>query len=153
MTATMTAPPIEKVAPHVVTRVKDGDLKMGQMAMLGLGIALVAIAASTGLGGDKEHQGRFWFSYLTGYMGVLGITLGALFFTMVQHITRAGWSVGVRRVAENVASAIPVMALLYLPIALVGFDHLYHHWAHANVVEGTHTPILEGQPGFLLLEP
>jgi len=148
MTATMTAPPIEKVAPNLVTRVKDGDLKAGQMAMLGLGIALLAIAFATGLGGDKEHQGRFWFSYLTGYMGVLGITLGALFFTMVQHITRAGWSVGVRRVAENVAAAIPVMALLFLPIALVGFDHLYHHWAHANVNPETHAAILPGQPGY-----
>jgi hypothetical protein len=151
MTATMTVPPIEKVAPKVVTRVKGGDLKMGQMAMLGLGIALIAVAASTGLGGDAAHQKRFWFSYLTGYMGVLGITLGALFFTMVQHITRAGWSVGVRRVAENVAAAIPVMALLYLPIALVGFDHLYEHWSHAVITEGQpgYDHVLAGKAGYL----
>ncbi len=130
MTATMTAPPIEQVAPHVVTRVKDGDLKTGQMALLAIGIVL--LATSCGLGMTGHDKARFFFSYLTGYMGVLGLCLCGLFFAMVQHITRAGWSVGVRRIAENVAGAIPVMLLLYIPIVL-GFDDLYGHWVHAQI--------------------
>lgn len=157
MTATMTAPPIEQVAPHVVTRVKSGDLMTGQMAMLGLGVIL--LGASFAMGASGEHKARFYFSYLTGYMGVLGITLGALFFTMVQHITRAGWSVGVRRVAENVTAAIPLMAILWIPIGFLGFDDLYGHWSHANVDPATHAAldptdprydaILAGKSGYL----
>lgn len=149
MTATMTVPPVQMVAPHVVTRVKDGDLKQSQMVMLGLGVILLAV--SLGLGMTSHDPARFYFSYLTGYMGVLGITLGALFFTMVQHITRAGWSVGVRRIAENVTAAIPVMALLYLPIAIGGFDHLYGHWAHAVIVPGepNYDAIIAGKSSYL----
>jgi hypothetical protein len=149
MTATMTVPPIQMVAPHVVIRVKDGDLRTSQMALLGVGAILLAV--SLGLGMTSHDPARFYFSYLTGYMGVLGITLGALFFTMVQHITRAGWSVGVRRIAEHVTAAIPVMALLYLPIAIGGFDHLYGHWANAEIVAGqpNYDAIIAGKSSYL----
>ncbi len=136
MTATMTAPPIEQVAPHAVTRVREGDLKTGQTAMLAVGAVL--LGASLGLGMTaKEHadKARFFFSYLTAYMGVLGLCLGGLFFTMVQHITRAGWSVGVRRIAENLTGVLPLMLLLYIPIVL-GFDDLYGHWTHAVIEPG-----------------
>jgi hypothetical protein len=64
-------------------------------------------------------------------MGVLGICLGALAFVMIQHITRAGWSVVLRRVAENIAGALPLMLLLFVPI-LLNFGELFHHWADAN---------------------
>jgi hypothetical protein len=130
MTATMTAPPIEQVAPHVVTRVRDGDLKSGQMALLGAGVVLLAV--SLGMGMFGHDRARFMYSYLTGYVGVLGVCLGGLFFTMLQHLTRAGWSVGVRRVAEHVAGTLPLMVLLYVPIVL-GFDDLYGHWTHAEL--------------------
>ena len=148
MTATMTVPPIDKVAPTLVTRVKEGDLKGGQTAMLGIGVILLAV--SLGMGLTAHDPARFYFSYLTGYMGVLGLCLGALFFTMIQHITRAGWSVGVRRIAENMTAAIPVMALLYVPI-LLGFDHLYGHWSHAVIVPGQdgYDAILAGKSGYL----
>ncbi|MGE3173306.1 MAG: quinol:cytochrome C oxidoreductase [Planctomycetota bacterium] len=129
MTATMTAPPIDQVAPAVVTRVREGDLKTGQTALLGLGALLLVVAFATGLSSDPA---RFYFSYLTGYMGVLGIALCALFFTMLQHITRAGWSGGVRRVAENICGALPLMLVLFVPI-LIGFDHLFGHWSHAEL--------------------
>lgn len=121
-TANLTAPSLEQLAPHVAIRVKQGDLATAQMALLVIGLAL--IGAARGLGG--EH---FYFSYLVGYMGVLGICLGALFFVMVQHITRSGWSVVLRRLAENIAGTLPFMLLLFIPI-IVGFGHpLYEHWA------------------------
>ena len=111
MTATMIAPPIDQVAPHVVTRVKDGTLNTGKFALLGAGVVLLGAALTAGLIGDEAHKTRFAFGYLASYMGVLGICLCALFFVMIQHITRAGWGVGVRRFAENLAGALPVMAL------------------------------------------
>ncbi|MBI5864730.1 MAG: quinol:cytochrome C oxidoreductase [Planctomycetes bacterium] len=48
----------------------------------------------------------------------LSLSLGGLFFTILQHLTRAGWSVVVRRVAENVAGVLPVLAVLSLPIVV-----------------------------------
>ncbi len=49
------------------------------------------------------------------YFAVLG--LGGLFFVLLQHLTRAGWSVVVRRLAEAIAATLPVLALLFVPLA------------------------------------
>ena len=49
------------------------------------------------------HHQRFWSAYLVGFVYVLSITLGGLFFVIIQHTVRAGWSVVVRRVAEGIA--------------------------------------------------
>lgn len=125
MTAIPTAPPIDLVAPTVVTRVKDGDLKGVQNMLLGVGaVVLVGTCAAGMTMGSAEHQGRFYFSYLTAFMFTIGIQLGALVFTMIQHITRAGWSVVIRRVAENIMATLPWMLLLFIPIFL-GFKQLY----------------------------
>ena len=133
----MTAPSLQQLAPHVAPRVKDGDLNLAQMVLLAIGLGLIAAAWATG--GE-----RFYFSYLVGYMGALGVCLGALFFTMVQHITRAGWSITVRRLAENIMAALPLMVLLFVPI-LVGFEHLYHHWAHPDPADH----LVAGKAGYL----
>lgn len=135
--AHMSAPSLQQLAPNILPRVKDGDLATAPLAMLGLGLALIGAAWATG--GEN-----FYFSYLVGYMGVLGICLGALFFTMVQHITRAGWGISVRRLAENIMAALPVMLLLFVPIVM-GFDKLYHHWAHP---EG-HDHLVEAKSAYL----
>src|SRR5262245_54822924 len=109
--AQMTAPSLQQLAPHIVARVKEGDLASTQMGLLGVGTAL--IGAGWAMGGHG-----FYFAYLVGYMGVLGICLGALFFTMIQHITRAGWSPVVRRLTENTMWTLPLMLLLFVPVFL-----------------------------------
>jgi hypothetical protein len=134
-TATTTAPSLQELAPNVTSRVKDGDLSTAQMGLLGLGAALTAIGYFSTGHGD--------ISYLVGYMGVLGICLCALFFTMLQHITRAGWSIPVRRLAENMAGTLPIMLLLFLPIIFsINSDHgIYSHWTEKYNIR-------EGQPGY-----
>jgi hypothetical protein len=124
LTAHQSAASLQQLAPNVTPRVREGDLATAQLALLAVGLVLIGAAWASG-----EH---FFFSYLIGYMGVLGICLGALFFTMIQHITRAGWSVVVRRVAENIAATLPVMALLFIPV-LVGSHTLFHHWMDAQI--------------------
>ena len=47
---------------------------------------------------------RFFFAYLVSFAFVLSLALGALFFVLLQHLTRAGWSVVVRRLAEALAA-------------------------------------------------
>lgn len=58
----------------------------------------------------------FFHSYLANFMFCLSISLGALFFVMVQHLVRAGWSASIRRLAELLAYTIPWWGLLFLPI-------------------------------------
>jgi hypothetical protein len=64
---------------------------------------------------------EFGFSWLLAFMFYYSIALGALFLVMVHHLTDAGWSVGIRRFCEHIASLLfPFLAILFLPIGLLG---------------------------------
>ena len=54
---------------------------------------------------------RFFLSYLVAFVFVLTLALGGMFFVLLQHVTRAGWSVNVRRVPEALANTMPVLAV------------------------------------------
>jgi hypothetical protein len=103
-----------------------------------LGVGLVGLVVSIVLG-FIEHDSfrRFSFAYLGAYMFVLAICLGGVFFVMLQHLTRAGWSVGVRRVAEWFASSMPVMAVLSAPIfmSIIFGNGAMYPWAKAGAAD------------------
>jgi hypothetical protein len=61
---------------------------------------------------------RFYFAYLVSFMFFLSIALGALIFVLLQHLTRAGWSVSMRRSAEGLAMTMPILFALSAPILL-----------------------------------
>ena len=61
---------------------------------------------------------RWLYSYLTALIFAISISLGALAFLMLQHLTRAVWSIVVRRVLENLTRPLPFLVLAFLPIAL-----------------------------------
>jgi hypothetical protein len=81
--------------------------------LIPLGIGVIALVA----GAFMTESRHFMFAYIASFAFVLSIVLGCLFFVLVQHLTRAGWSVTVRRVAEAVAMTFPLLFLLFLPIA------------------------------------
>ncbi len=93
------------------------------------------------LGGGLE---RFFQSYLVNFGYFLSLTLGALFFVIIQHVVRASWSVVVRRVAEVLSSNFLLMAILFLPV-IAGMDHLFH-WLDPHAVDDE---ILAGKLGYL----
>jgi hypothetical protein len=110
------------------------------------GIGLVAFLASLALAATTEEgMRRFYFAYLLNYAYFLSIVLGGLCFVLIQHVTKAGWSVVVRRVAEGFAMAIPIFIPLALPLVF-GIHDLYH-WSHADAV--AHDPILQGKAAYL----
>jgi hypothetical protein len=103
-----------------------------KMMMIGLGLGVVGLGGAAALGaGAGDHFTGFLHSYLVAFCYFLAIALGGLFFVTLQHLTRAGWSVAVRRLAEVVAGSLPVLALLSLPIVLPTFlgSHALYHWA------------------------
>lgn len=84
---------------------------------------------------------RFFLGYLTAFCFALSIALGGLFFVLLQHVTRAGWSVVVRRVPEALANTMPALAVLSIPILLTllfpgesGSPTLYPWAAHHGEV-------------------
>lgn len=103
------------------------------------GIGALALAASLFLGftGDKS---QFMHSYLTAYAWILSIGLGALWWVVLQHLVNAKWSTVVRRVGEILASTMPMLALLSLPIViptLMGDTTLYI-WADSGKMHADH---------------
>lgn len=78
----------------------------------------------------------FFRSYLLNYCYVLSLALGALFFVLLQHLVRAGWSVSVRRLAEFTAQTLPLLAILFLPLlvpVLTGMRGVWE-WAAPRAV-------------------
>jgi hypothetical protein len=74
-----------------------------------------------GLSWKYNNLREFGTSWLMGFMFYYSIALGALFLVMVHHLTDAGWSVGIRRFSEHIASLLfPWLAILFLPVALMG---------------------------------
>lgn len=88
-------------------------------------------------------HGRAMYSYLYAFVAVLTLALGSLVFVLIQHVTRAGWSVAVRRLPETVISVLPLFILLFLPIAI--FRHDIFPWMHAEHMDA----ILQKKQGYL----
>ena len=94
----------------------------------GLGPKIVRIALPAGLvllaltfllgNGQGDGLRRFSFSYLLNFAYYLSLSLGALFFVAVNHLSRASWSVVIRRLAEILAVNLVLLAVLALPILL-----------------------------------
>ena len=67
---------------------------------------------------------RLAHSYLVAFAFVATVVAGALIFLMIVHAMRAGWPVAVRRLNEAVVGALPLVALLFVPL-LFGLGRLY----------------------------
>ena len=52
----------------------------------------------------------FYHAYLVAFVFYLTITLGSLFFVMLHHLARAGWSVTLRRLAEALSGNMVLLA-------------------------------------------
>lgn len=130
-----------KLDPERVQAPQGGIL--GRLPLIGGGIGIVALALAGLLAGSDPE--RFFHSYLVAYTFFLSFALGGLFFVLLHHLTRAGWSVVVRRLAEDVAATLPLFAVLFLPLTL-GIHSLYH-WSHEEAV--AHDPILQHKAPWL----
>ena len=91
-------------------------------------VPVVSFAAGALVLGAILDRKQFFHSYLFGYVFALDIALGALFWTMIHHVADAGWSVGLRRVFENVSRAILPLAVLFLPVLVGTFTGNLHAW-------------------------
>ncbi|HLA84797.1 MAG TPA: quinol:cytochrome C oxidoreductase [Thermoguttaceae bacterium] len=105
-------------------------------ALVAVGIVVLCVAGAASRPGSTEALTRFSAAYLVNYVFFLTISLGALFFVVLQHLVRAGWSVAVRRLAEMLAINAGWWALLFLPMlvpVVLGTSNLYV-WSRPEVV-------------------
>ena len=102
-------------------------LQKGQTYLLGAGILGAVLCAITAF----QSQQDFFASYLTVFCFFAALSLGSLFFVMVQHLARSAWSVTVRRIAETMAFNSVILAVLFIPL-LLGTRDIFT-WTHADV--------------------
>jgi hypothetical protein len=113
-------------APREVGRYQQRALIVGAVAML---LLVLGVFLPTFGGGIDQ----FFRSYLVGFIFWVGVTLGCLGLLMLQHLTGGAWGLSIRRVLEAGTRTLPLMLLLFLPIAIFGLTHLYE-WMHVNEV-------------------
>lgn len=117
-------------------------------------VILATIGAALSLAGAGLYAGgtrRVLLAYLVAFAFVLSLSLGSMFFVLLQHLMRAGWGVLVRRPAEIFSLNIVTVAILFLPIVFsvfAGNGQLYP-WAtddasqqHASVDPAHGTPLV-----------
>jgi hypothetical protein len=113
-----------------------GPLRLRVFKVAGL-VGIVALAGSVLLGlGAHDRMQRFAYTYLVSYCYFLSLSLGALFFVALQHVTHSGWSVAVRRLAEIIAGNLSLLAVLVLPVLVLA--PVLYEWADPTAVAGDH---------------
>ena len=100
------------------------DLSRYRTIALGVGgIALIIWAAGTYF--NVEQGLRSW---LLGFIFWGGITIGGIGITMLQYLTGGAWGVVIRRIVEAASRVLPLVFLMWLPLA-IGVSYLYE-WTH-----------------------
>ena len=99
---------------------------VGRFQTRALGVGAIALALS--LFGAVLSPGAFYQSYLMSFLFVLGLALGSLGLVMLQHLTAGHWGVIIRRPLESATRTLPLIAVLFVPIALFGMKYLYGEW-------------------------
>ena len=83
------------------------------------------LVSAIGLFTSRE---QFAFSWLFGFMFVLTLCVGCLFWTILHSATDSEWGILVRRQMENVASVIPYLSVFFLPLILFCAPILWKWW-------------------------
>jgi hypothetical protein len=107
------------MAPESVGRLEQRALGAGIAGLVACGICFFVY---------RDHYAdQFFHSYLIAFLFVLGLSLGSLGLLMLQHLTGGHWGIMTRRPLESATRVLPVVAILFLPIAILGMNHLYSY--------------------------
>ena len=126
----------------------ENDLKLWRSGALAAGIAGAVLCAI----GFFISPFQFYRSYLWSYLFIVGLSVGSLAWLMLQYLTGGAWGVVIRRPCEAAARTLPLVALMFVPIA-IGIPNLYP-WSHAKIVAADevlrHKQVYLNVPFFLI---
>jgi len=129
--------------PKELLRLNEAAPRLFRNACL-LGIAGLVVSLLIAVSVDGGVK-RAYHSYLMNFCYFLSLSLGGLVFVMIQHLSRAGWSVVVRRISEAVAANVLFLVVLFVPI-LFGMHHLFP-WTREELVASD--PLLQWKQPYL----
>jgi hypothetical protein len=111
---------VENAWPHAVS------WQRGSFVVGGAGGMACVIGAML----DVES---FLQAYLFGYLCVLGVALGSLGIWMIHNLTGGRWGLLIRRILEAATRTLPLLAILFVPIAL-GMPEIYR-WVEGGAAQ------------------
>ncbi|MSR31033.1 MAG: hypothetical protein EXR99_05945 [Gemmataceae bacterium] len=85
-------------------------------------------------------------SYLISFLYFFSFSLGSLALLMIQHVAGGVWGFAMRRLLEAGARCLLLLAILFLPILLLGLKEIYV-WADHEIAQKDH--IIELKSGYL----
>lgn len=116
-----------------------GKLQTLAFAMMGIGVALTAMAVVMG---GMQH---FYAVWTLGFSYVLGITITMMFFSGLQFLVRAGWSTSVRRISELYSGYVPIIILGFIPVILGLFSGELFPWSNPETWSANGLKLAEHQ--------
>jgi hypothetical protein len=120
-------------APEDVGRWRSIALGVG-----GLG-TIVLLGIALGAPGLREQALRSW---LLGFIFWAGIGIGCLGILMTQYLTGGAWGVVSRRLLEAGTRTLPMIVLLFIPLAVGVYTRSVYTWTHLPPTE--HTMVQRG---------
>lgn len=112
--------------------VKPQLAKLQRFAIIaaGAGLVLSILGALGGL--DKFFQ-----AYLLSYLFWFGVTAGSIGLLMLHNTVGGGWGFVIRRSLEASSRVLPVLAILFIPVAISAFmgDKSIYEWAHKSAAD------------------
>lgn len=110
-----------------------------------IGFALLVIGLITFGFGLMKNQERIWPAYLVSYFFFSAMAVGGLFWLAINSVSKAGWSVTIRRYAEAMTSFMPVILIGGL-VLLAGMKVLFP-WARPEVI--AENAVVAAKTGYL----
>jgi hypothetical protein len=102
--------------------------EIGRFRTLALGIGGISLIIwAVGAYFNTEQALRSW---LLGFIFWGGIGLGCLGVLMLQYLTGGAWGVVIRRILEAGTRTLPVIALMFIPLAIGVYTRTFYEWTH-----------------------
>ena len=108
-------PHLDLAPPGIVGKISQRSL------VIGIGFTVISVALAF------FRPEEFYRAYLLGFMCWLGLALGSMAILMIRHLTGGGWGTVIRRILGAAMRTLPLLAALFIPIALG--THRVYIWA------------------------
>jgi hypothetical protein len=69
-------------------------------------------------------------SWLLGFIFWTGIGIGCLGILMLQYLTGGAWGVVIRRILEAGTRTLPIIILMFIPLAIGVYTRSFYEWTH-----------------------
>jgi hypothetical protein len=127
--------PVERLGPKAIAFQRTAGI-----------IGILGLAAC--VAGYFANPTTFFQSYMFGLIYWAGFALGGLGVLLMHNTVGGRWGVTIRRLLEAEMRTLPLIAVLLIPVFVLGLSILYP-WARPDEV--AHTPVLQHKQGYLNL--